>query len=137
MSVSNADDGKRARIKSFMLREAASAALSAVMGMRGRRIAKIATSPIKVKSNAEATVTAAVHMPVFKIIFDSRNLLTAVIAVKKISGTTIYLPNLTITSVIKASAEDAASEVDGTANESAAPSSAPIKYLSQSFIVPV
>ena len=134
MSVSNADDGKRERIKSFMLREAASAALSAVMGMRGRRIAKIATSPIKVKSNAEVIVTATVHMPVFKIIFDSRSLLTAVIAVKKISGTTIYLPNLTITSVIKASAEEAASEVAGTANESAAPSSAPIKYLSQSFI---
>ena len=134
MSVSNADEGKSARIKSFMLSETGAAALSAVMGMRGRRIAKIATRPIKVKSNAEAIVTPAVHMPVFKIIFDSRSLLTAVIAVKKTSGTTIYLPKRTITSVIKASAEDAASEVDGTANESATPSSAPIKYLSQSFI---
>ena len=107
------------------------------MGMRGRRVTKITTRPINVKSNAETTVTAVVHIPVFKIIFDSRSLLTAVIAVKKTSGTTIYLPKLTSISVIKESTEEAASEPVGTANESAMPSSTPIKYLSQSFMAPV
>ena len=74
---------------SARLSTAVSVVLSTVMGILGSLIINIERRPTNISRSAETTIIIRVHIPVFRIIFVSRSLLMAVIAVKKISGTTM------------------------------------------------
>jgi len=117
------------------LREKEVASFSPVIGIRGSRIIRIERSPISVNKNEEAIMIPVVHAPVFKSIFISRSLYTAISAVKNISGITIYLPNRIIMSVIKESTADAPAESKGKTMAQRTPSTIPIRYLIHNFMI--
>ena len=113
----------------------ATSALSAVIGIRGRRINKTEINAIAIKSRVETSVITSVKLSVFPNNFEECNLFTAVIAEKNKRGTTVYRPSLITKSVIAERIDVTAEEFAGNISAMKNPKIIPIRYFIQSFIL--
>ena len=108
---------------------------STVIGMRGSLTINMEAIPTIVKSNVDRMITAKVHPEIFSNIFDERSLLIEQIAVKRINGTTMYLPMRMNNSVKKTIASLTLMLSKGKRNDAKIPKEIPSKYFIQTFIL--